>query len=94
MNNQMKTLLEEVVECIKYIKNLERNPMNSLFRDGELTAYTHVQEIIERLQSEDEEELANTWATNPKNCHPADSYIAKQAFLAGLRGGRKNIQKR
>ena len=36
------------------------------------------------------EEVADIWSTNIDNVHPADSYIAKQGFIAGAEWAKKN----
>ena len=36
------------------------------------------------------EEVADIWSTNIDNVHPADSYIAKQGFIAGAEWAKEN----
>ena len=37
------------------------------------------------MKQETLEEAADLWATDTKNVHPADSYIAKQSFIQGAK---------
>jgi hypothetical protein len=37
------------------------------------------------MEKETIEEAADLWATDTKNVHPADSFIAKQSFIKGAK---------
>ena len=43
------------------------------------------------MKQETLEEVADLWSIDTKNVHPADSYIAKQGFIAGAKWQAENM---
>jgi len=43
------------------------------------------------MEKETLEEAADLWATDTKNVHPADSFIAKQSFIKGAKWQAERI---
>lgn len=51
-----------------------------------------IKEMIDRHNQETLEEVADLWSIDTNNVHPADSYIAKQGFIAGAKWQQEQDQ--